>query len=149
MKYTLHTLPVNGGAFNCQPARSIELEGERILCNSVFVPILHGSRATQPLWVIGNEYGALCAVFADHEQDALDEATDKGWMDSFLVSAEDQEAATEAEREEWAHLGNAGEAADLSYCWLQRVGFDGGRDCLLVAALAYANGAGLDTLENV
>jgi len=138
MKYTLHLkqdLP-----FASAPAIA-ELDAERILCNDVILPgetHPHGMR----LWVIGNEYGALGAVWANHEQDALDELVDAGLGDGLLVREEDRD-------DDCAHLGNAGEPADLTYAWLAKVTFDLSRDIKLLLALAEARGAGVKTLDQV
>jgi hypothetical protein len=61
-------------------------------------------------YAIWNEYGLLTIVYADHEQEALDEAMDAGRLDGQLMSPEDYE---EAIREGWDDvymlLGNASE----------------------------------------
>src|SRR3989442_10444928 len=91
----------------------VELPAERILTNNVifsgeFNP--HNIR----LWVIGNAYGALGAVWAGNEQDALDQLVDAGLGDQFLVDEQ-----TQAEQEDdLSYLGNAGEAADLTDAWM-------------------------------
>jgi len=130
-----------------QCPRFAELEPERIACNDVHLPWESHCRKGVQLFVIGNEYGALCAVWSDNLQDALDEATDLGWLDSFLIDEADQASATEDEREEWAHLGNAGEPADLDHCGPGEVEFDKARDVELLCAFAEARGAQQTTLD--
>ena len=71
-KFTLHTAPVNKGSFNCQPAMSVELDAEKILCNDIHLPNSRFNPHNVRLWVIGTEFGALGAVWADCEQDAFD-----------------------------------------------------------------------------
>lgn len=95
------------------------LKPHNILSNNIVLPGEFNPHRVG-LYIIGNEYGPLVAVWASHEQDALDEATDAGKLNSFLMSAEDQ---AEYEREGWdvAYLGNAGEAANLDYAWIHRV----------------------------
>lgn len=122
-----------------------ELDDENILCNDIVLPGERHPRNMR-LWVIGNEYGALCAVWASCDQDALDAACDAGQLDSFLVSEEDQKSASEAEREAWAHLGGAGEPADLTYAWMAEAALDIARDYKLLFALAEARGAGQTNL---
>lgn len=100
------------------------------------------------LWVIGNEYGAVGAVWASHEQDALDQLIDSNLGDCFLVSEEDQKTASGDEQEEWVHLGNAGEPCDLTYAWIQPVAFDLSRDCQLLCRFAEARGNNADTLDS-
>ena len=141
MKHKLHMHAIDGGAFKSRPADCIELEGERILANDVRMPWDTGSSDVR-LWVVGNEYGAIAAAWADCEQDALDELTNAGLLDSFLVSEEDQASAPAEEAEEWAHLGNAGEPADLTNAWIRAVGLTERRDCRLLCAFAAAEAAG-------
>jgi alpha-L-arabinofuranosidase len=141
MKYTLHTI-----ANRLTPSGPVELEGENILCNDVCLPGDFNPHHIR-LWVIGNEYGPLCAVWADCEQDALDEATDAGLLDSFLVPTEDVEKMTDEELAECAHLGNAGEPANLDSAWLAEVEFQPARDLSLLLAFARADGASSTTLE--
>lgn len=147
MKTKLTLMSLNGGAFNCLPSREVELTDDCILCNDVRLPFGSNSRDVE-LWVIGNEFGALGAVWASCEQDALDTLVDENLGESLLVDKEDQEKADEAEREEWAHLGNAGEPADLTNVWMQRVRLDPKLDCELLCKFAYADGAGLPSLDN-
>lgn len=133
------------GSF-CQNPRFAELEDERILCNDVtFAHERHPHNMR--LWAIGNVFGCVAAVWADCEQDALDEMVDAGLGDCFLVDEANQQSATEQEREEWAHLGNAGEPCDLSDAWIGEVEFDAKRDLALMLSLAEARGANQTTLD--
>jgi hypothetical protein len=146
MKYTLHTPAVDGGPFHCRPAGEWELDEDRILCNDIRLPSDRTNYRNVRLWVVGNEFGPLCAVWASCEQDALDAMVDEGMGNSFLVDINDVCAATDEQREEWAQLGNAGEYADLTHCWLSPVELRGDRDLELVVAFAEARGAGQTTL---
>lgn len=139
MKTKLTLLPLNGGAFNCRPAQEIELPSESVLCNNVVLPWDFNPHNVR-LWCIGNEYGAICAVWAESEQDALDEMVDQGLGDSFVISDEDQQSATEEDRDEWARLGNAGEPCNLDHCWMQLVRLDEKQDCRLLCKFAQAAG---------
>lgn len=147
MKTKLHLCAVNGGPFNCKPAFDIELDNDRILCNDVHLPWESHMRGGPKLYVIGNEFGAVCAVWADCEQEAFNEMVDSDLGDSFLVSEDDQKDATEAEQEEWERLGNADEPCDLTYAWIQVVGFDYLRDIQLLCRFAEARGNGSKTLD--
>ena len=145
-----HTLILHqAGPFASSP-RFAELEDSEILCNNVILPEEFNPHNVR-LWVIGNEYGPMCALWADCEQGALDELIDQGRGDSFLVSLEDQEAAVadgaiEEKREEWAYLGNAGEPCDLSHAWLAPVEFKPARDWETLCKLAEARGQNSNTL---
>ena len=142
MKHTL--ILRQSGPFASSP-RFAELEDSDILCNNVILPGEFNPRNVR-LWVIGNEFGAICALWADCEQDALDELVDQGKGGSFLVSLEDPEAASEDEREEWTGLGNASEPCDLSGAWLAPVEFEPARDWKFLCRLAEARGQNSDTL---
>jgi hypothetical protein len=141
MKYTINTTRNRTGCGN-----PIELDAERILCNDIVFPGEFNPNNVR-LWVIGNEYGSLCAVWAGNEQNALDESCDRGLMDSFLVSEEDIAKSTEDERVEWTHLGNAGECADLNNAWMAEATFDKVQDFTLLMAFAEARGACNDNLD--
>lgn len=145
MKAKLSLLPVNGGPFNCLPAREVELDDENILCNNVVLPWDFNPHHCK-LYVIGHEYGAIAALWASNEQEALDTLINSGKGDCFLISEEDQKSATEEEQEEWARLGNAGEPCNLDHAWLQVVRLDEKLDCRLLCQFAEARGACADTL---
>ena len=68
------------------------------------------------LYVIGNEYGHICAVWADNESDALDEAFNLGKLDCFKVD----ESGLDDDME-YTYLGNAGEVCNLDYAWITEV----------------------------
>lgn len=137
MKYTL-TLKQSP-----QAPSSVELEGDSILLNDVNLPE-HIEHTFNPynvkLWVIGNEYGALCAVWGSSEQDALDAAVDAGLLDSLMDEEQDYN------NEALTPLGNAGELFDLDYVWMGKVEFDAARDIKLIVALVRESVEGKDTL---
>lgn len=118
--------------------KSAELEQERILANNVIFPHDFNPHNVK-LWVIGNEYGSLCAVWADCEQDALDIAVDAGLLDGLAI---DEKDATE----ETARLGNAGEPFDLDYAWIQVAPIDK-QDIKIQLKFAEARGAQEDNLD--
>jgi hypothetical protein len=131
----------------------IELEDDRIRANDVILPEEFNPHDCG-LWVVGNEYGALFALWAT-EGDLLDEAVDLNLMDSFSAEedhkeceeAHTPECATSCSHScEHAALGNASEPFDLTYCWYRRVSFDPARDWKLMCRFAEARGAQADTL---
>ena len=144
MKTKLTLNSINGGPFNCSPSREIELENERILCNDVMLPHDRFNPHNVRLWVIGNSFGALCAVWASCEQDALDEACNAGMLAGLAIEESDLE---DVNKEECARLGNAGEPHDLTYAWMQTVRLEGAKDWELIARFAEARGACADTLD--
>ena len=122
-----------------------ELEGDNIVCNDVNLPKEidsynsynpHNVRA----WVIGHEFGAICMIFASHEQDAFDAAVDANQLDSLLDTDQDHQ------NESLTSLGNAGELFDLSNVWISEVEFDPARDIHLIVGLVRSGALGNDTL---
>lgn len=92
-------------------------DGEHILSNDVeFWFEMPLSKA----FLIGNEFGSLCVVWARDESDALDEMVDNDLGGSFLVEPEDIEPELEKDGF-YCYLGNAGEPADLSYAWVEEI----------------------------
>jgi len=147
MPTILSLQPKNGGAFNCAPAREIsDLSDSQILCNNIILPWEFNPHKVR-LFVIGNVYGSVGAVWSDCEQDAFDELIDSGLGDSFLVSAEEQESATQDEHDAWASLGNAGEPCNLDDAWIQEVRLSEQADCRLLCRFAEARGNLQTTLE--
>jgi len=125
-----------------------EVDPERIATNEVTLPG-EGMYRKAKLWVIGNEFGPMGAVWATNEQDALDELVDQDLGAGILVDEDSLASMSEEEQEELAHLGNASEPADLSYAWLHEVKFEPARDWYLLCKLAEARGAGADRLSDV
>lgn len=116
------------------------LNANRILTNDVifdgeFNPHKIG------LFVISNEYGFVCALWAGNEQDALDEAVDANLMDGFAIDETDVDENT-------VYLGNAGEPFCLDNCGCRRVPQDDMPVALLLA-FAEARGNGSDSLDDV
>lgn len=148
-KVTLHLPAFNGAPFHCAPASDIEIDSDLVLCNDPVMP-WEFNMYTSRLWVIGNEYGALCAVWAAGEQDALDEACDAGMLAGLSCSEEDIAADQRGEVAEGVmYLGNAGEPHDSTHAWIRPVKLDEQKDCRLLCAFAEARGADYKNLEAV
>lgn len=105
--------------------RFAELELDRILGNNVVLPGEFNPHNVR-LWVIGNEFGAMGAVWADCQGDALDELVDADLGSGLLIDESDAD-------EETSRLGNAGEPADLSHAWMGEVELLEPRDAALLA----------------
>ena len=99
---------------------TFHVPGERITCDDVIFDQEYNPNKVA-LWVIGNEYGAICAVWAA-EHEALHVACDADLLGGLAVSDDD---AAEAEREHDGggimRLGNASEPFDSNYAWMRRV----------------------------
>jgi hypothetical protein len=142
-------------------ANEFSVSPESIICNDVMLPATmdEASRFNPHnvrLWLIGHGHGPVCAIFASHEQDALDAACDANMMESFMISEEDTKAYYDAcatndgehpEGINYAALGNAGELHDLDDAWIAEVDFDAARDIMLIVKLARAAEGGHDTLD--
>jgi len=110
-----------------------------VLCNDITLPGDFNPHNTR-LWVIGNEYGVLGAVWAGNEQDALDELVNANLGQALLIDENDAD-------EDSACLGNAGEPACLDNVWLAEVEFQPPRPG---RAPAFCRGtrAGEETLDS-
>ena len=84
------------------------------------------------LLVIGHELGALCAVWASHEQEAFDEACNAGVLDCLMSEEQDYDD------ESLAALGDASELFDLSNTWIAPVEWQAERDIKLILAMVRA-----------
>ena len=124
-----------------QMANSVKLPGDKIALNNVILPrSIDKENAFNPhnvqLYVIGHEFGAICAVWASNEQEALDEACNLNLLDCFLC--EDQSAKA-YDSGDFVALGNASELFDLQHAWLGVVEFDAARDIQLIVDIIRAS----------
>ena len=93
--------------------REYEIPNERInVDGNTILPNDYNPHSVRP-WIIGNGYGNLAVIFAEHEQEALDIAVDDGYMDGEIVYDEDGD--------EVIYAGNAGEPVDSTYLWLEEL----------------------------
>jgi len=137
------TLSQNLPLANCP--RFADVKAENILLNNVILPrAIDGKNAFNPhnvrLWVIGHEHGAICAVWASHEQDAFDEAVDANKLDCLMADEQDYDD------DSLTPLGNASELFNLSYIWIGEVEFEASRDIQLIVDIVRASEQGLDNL---
>lgn len=116
-----------------------DLDDKHILANNVILPGEYNPHRVK-LWLIGNEYGPIVALWAECEQDALDEMLDRGY-EHFLVQPEDVEPEGE-----YTYLGNAGEPCNLDYAWIEPVLLEKERDFALLVKFAEARACGNDHL---
>lgn len=125
---------------------SFEIKGENVLCNNVVLSGEYNPHKVR-LFLIGEQHSnsPIVALWASCLQDALDEATDSGFMSCFQV-----EESELNENEDWANdltqLGNASEPHDLSYCWFKEIS-PNDFPLKLTIAFAEARGANADTLK--
>lgn len=145
MKITLHTAAVDGGAFNCRPAMTHELEPKKVLTNDLVLPWESHRRPGMKLWIVGHTFGPIAALWATHEQAAMDLLCDANLSDAFLE--EDQEQDDKDGK--LARLGNAGELHNLDDCWILPVSFNEQRDVRLLCMLAQARGADVENLDEI
>lgn len=134
------TLPIKHG--------NIEVKKEDILCNDIILPgefNPHNKR----LWIIANEYGILAALWANNEQNALDELVNRDMGKSLLVNEDTLKNMTEEEQNALASLGNASEPCDLANVDVVPIAFDPSRDYKLLYKFAEARGAGIERLSDL
>ena len=81
------------------------------------------------LWVIGHEFGEICAVWAGHEQEAFDAAVDLNLLDCLMAEYQDRDD------ESLTPLGNASELFDLQHAWIAEVDFDPARDIAMIVKI--------------
>lgn len=136
-KVTLHT----------KTGMEVRLGPERVSTAEVTLP--GEPYSNKRLWIVGNEYGALGAVWAKGLEDALDELVDRDLGAGLLVDDEYVSTLTDEERDELATLGNASEYADLQHAWAEEVAWEPARDWYLLAKLAEARGADVNLLSDV
>ncbi len=121
------------------------IKRKAMLANYVVFPWEYNPNRIRPFLIL-SEFGPVALVWAEHEQDALDEAVDSNLMDGFQVSQEDYDKASEDEREDWTPLGNAGEPFDLSNVDIAEL--DASKfPPELVALFASAREGGHDTID--
>lgn len=134
---TLHTSAINGGPFNCYPAMVHEIPADRISGCPVFFP-WEQPRNSDSLYVICNEYGAMGAVWADNEQNALDALIDANLGRGIEI----EEPTEENDDEPVERAGNFGRAVDISHCVILVASFEPARDWKLIAAFHEMRGSG-------
>ncbi len=125
--------------FSCTPHHA-SLDEDKILCNDVNLPGEFNPHNVR-LWVIGDVFGAIVAVWASHAQEAFDVACDEYMLDGYL--SENQEWKDE---EEGIRCGNASELFDFDQPWIGVVKWNE-LDEKTKLAFAYSKGACFETLR--
>lgn len=97
------------------------------------------------LYVIGHVFGVVCATWGRSEQDALDEAADRGWLDAFQL--DDPPDQTAEDDENIIRLGNASEPFNGSDMWIGTVQWALPRDIRHIMAQCCAIGGAYETLD--
>ena len=76
-------------------------------------------------WAIRNQFGALCVVVGAHEQEALDEAVNEGFLDSELMSPLDyKEYSDNGWHDSYTYAGSASEAIWAEYLSIVEIDTD-------------------------
>jgi len=137
------TLSQNLPFVNCP--RFVDVKAENILLNNVILPTTIDAKNAYnlhkvKLWVIGNERGAICAVWASRTIEALDEAVNANRLDCMMADKQDYD------NDRLTPLGNASELFDLSYAWIGEVEIEASRDIQLIIDIVRASEQGLDNL---
>lgn len=133
-KYTLHAAASEIGGMGPRPATGYALDSKNIYCNEK--PYLPGDKPDYgiQLYIIGNETAAICAVWARHEQAALNIAVNLNALDALMAA--DQTSAEAHADESLVSLGNASELFHGDYLFCDKVEFDVARDWEVLKAFA-------------
>lgn len=123
------------------------IKEDMVFCDNFIRPFAYNPHNVK-LWIFGNEYGAICAIWASCEQNALDAMLDNG-LEHFLVSASDYETMSEEEKESLCYLGNASEPCDLTYAWCESwvCDLNNKNDFDIIAKFIIAEDRSEDTLD--
>ena len=71
-------------------------------------------------YLIGHEFGLICVSYGSHEQEAIDNAVDEGFMDSERMSDEDHaEYDSKGWHDSYLYAGNASEPFWSEYLWIK------------------------------
>ena len=108
--------------FNTKKNGLIILKESDIWVDNFIVPFSYNPHGTK-FFIIGHEVGAICGLFANHEQDALDSMVNHNY-EQFIVDNADYEKMTNEEKDNLSYLGNASEPCNLDYCWIVSYDFD-------------------------
>lgn len=125
---------------NLHYIEEVELDPKRILCNNVILPWGFNPHNVR-LFVMGNEFGAMGAVWASNDQEAFDELCDADLAGGIMVEEGD------ADEDYCARIGNASEPADFTHAWIAEVRLDPSQDCELICKFAVADATCQPTLD--
>lgn len=130
----------------------LTLDADRVLTNDVTFDGEYNPHKIG-LFVISNEYGYVCAVWAADEQDALDVAVDADLMQGFAVEGpirfdDEEQVYVDEDGVTVTRLGNAGEPFYLDNCGCRRLPQNEMPEALLLA-FAEARGEGAGDLDDV
>lgn len=128
--------------FNTQTGHVVQVDADRCMCNNVILPGEYNPRNVKP-YIIGNEHGTFCLVWATCDGDALDTAVNASFLDCLKATEKDLDAMTAEERSELSCLGDAGEMFDLKDVWLEPTILSRKMELLF----AEARGANVDNLD--
>jgi hypothetical protein len=131
------------------PFHTWKVRADRFLLNDVCLPWESGATTygIRP-WIIGNEMGPSCVVWARSIGDALDEAADSGFLDADLVDMDEYLEMTEAEQGDYSCLGSASEPYQAWYWWYRDAWLEY-QPTELLCLISEARGADADTLEEL
>lgn len=104
--------------FVVDSTKGIKLDADDVIVND---PVLDGepNPNRRKMFVIQSPYGAVCALWADHEEDALDEAADRGLLEVFEITDMPYHQFTNGN--DGVPLGNESRPFDLQDCRIYAV----------------------------
>ena len=79
-----------------------------------------GFRWGENAYLIGHEFGLICVSYGSHEQEAIDNAADEGFMDSERMSdADHAEYDSKGWHDSFLYAGNASEPFWNEHLWVK------------------------------
>lgn len=95
------------------------VSNDKIACNDIIFTDEYNPNKTG-LYVIGHEFGPICAIWGNNEGEALDNAVDLDLMDCMIIPEEEFQAMTEEEKDNCLCAGNADEPVYSDYLWIEK-----------------------------
>jgi len=79
-----------------------------------------GFKWGEKAYLIGHEFGLICVAYGNHENEAIDNAVDAGYMDSERMSdADHDEYDANGWYDSFLYAGNASEPFWCEYLWIK------------------------------
>ena len=130
-----------------------KLDADKVMTDDITMRHEHQIGYSQ-LWLIGNEFGPICAVWAATTQEALDAAVDADMLDSLLIDENDickqdptiaRDSLSGYRSDEYIRAGNASEAFSSVYLWVKLAPI-GEQTTLVQIRFAECRGAAVDNM---
>lgn len=146
MKYLIR-LKQQRGAFAQTPGTA-ELDEDLIQAEGACLTGVHPHGRS--LYVLGDISGAICAVWADNDQEAFDEAADQGFLDQYQVEESEVRQRPDGDEDldclELIRAGNASEPFGFDQAWSAPALRLPDQEVRFIIAMACSSGRGDETV---